>query len=89
MIEPREGLFVLPALRPFVPATHPGRREGPRQGPGRRAGHTADHGSGAPSAPRLDPVGILITLPPCAAAGGAHGLFMPGQGASAQTQEDL
>jgi hypothetical protein len=37
----------------------------------------------------LDPVGKLITLPPCATAGSAHGLFVPGQGASTQTQEDL
>ena len=64
MTEPREGLFVLRALGSPAPATHPGRREGPRQGPVRRAGHSADYASGVPKAPRLDSVGILITLPP-------------------------
>jgi len=62
--EPREGLVVLRALGLAAPTTHPGRREGPRQGPGRRAGYSADHASGVPKAPRLDPAGILITLPP-------------------------
>ena len=62
--------------------------ERPQQGRGTATGTSVSHLSRAPKVLCFNPVGILITLPPCAKQGHADGEYQRGKSALRMTQED-